>query len=126
MEEYTPQNSTGMNNKQQSSNRWSWYRRNGKTQVKDLVVDSPVNGLELFVVRRYPRRQIVSESYTGPIAAAAGRDETGIVGLVLWGEDVDKISPGDVIRVQNGWCRSRNGQLVVSSGRYGRLLLIEA
>ncbi len=94
-------------------------------QVKDLTENTPVNGLELFVVRRYPRRQIVSESYTGPIAAAAGRDASGMVGLVLWGADVDKISPGDVIRIHNGWCRSRNGQLVVSSGRHGRLILIE-
>lgn len=119
------QESTKQSDKQKKG-RWGKYRRYQKTQVKDLIENAPVNGLELFVVRRYPRRQIVSETYTGPIAAAAGRDATGMVGLVLWGEDVDKISPGDVIRVQNGWCRCRDGQMVVSSGRHGRLILIEA
>ena len=48
------------------------------------------------------------------------KDETGIVGIVLWDEQVDRVKTGDIIRIEGGWCRSRNEELVVSTGKNGR------
>ena len=67
------------------------------------------------MLRMYPQRMIVSSSYTGPVAAACGRDETGLVGLVFWAEQVNQVHVGDVIRIESGWCRSRDGALVAVS-----------
>ena len=78
----------------------------------------------MLVLRIYPQRLLVSGSYTGPVAAACGRDETGLVGLVLWADQIDQVQIGDVIRLHSGWCRSRDGALVVSTGRYGRLSVV--
>lgn len=50
----------------------------------------------MVVLRIYPQRLIVSPRYTGPVAAACGRDATGLVGLVLWNEQIDAIRVGDV------------------------------
>lgn len=79
----------------------------------------------MVVLRIYPQRLIVSPRYTGPVAAACGRDTTGLVGLVLWGEQIKAIRVGDVIRLESGWCRSRDGALVVSTGRHGRISIIQ-
>ena len=54
------------------------------------------------MLRMYPQRMIVSSSYTGPVAAACGRDETGLVGLVFWAEQVNQVHVGDVIRIESG------------------------
>nr|AIF08703.1 hypothetical protein [uncultured marine group II/III euryarchaeote KM3_31_G10] len=89
--------------------------------VNQLTPATSINRLELLVLRRYPRRMVKSSNYEGPVAAACGRDETGVVGLVLWGEEVDQVRTGDVVRVLNGWCRRNHGELVVSSGRSGTL-----
>ncbi len=97
-----------------------------RTRVEDLVAERPVGRLELLVLRRYPRRTVMSKGWTGSIAAACGRDETGLIGLVLWGDQVDRVRTGDLISIQGGWCRYSHGQKVVSTGRTGRLTILKA
>ena len=86
-----------------------------REKVEELEAGKPIGRIELVVLRRYPRRLVNSKSYTGPLAAACGRDETGLVGIVLWGDDVAKVRTGDIIRIEDGWCRRRDGELVVST-----------
>ena len=94
-------------------------------RIENLRPNSPVRRLEMVVLRMYPRRMIVSPTYTGYVAAACGRDETGLVGLVLWGDQIQQVTLGDIIRLETGWCRSRDGALVVSTGKHGRLTVIQ-
>lgn len=84
-----------------------------------------VKRVELVVLRVYPRRIINSKSFSGPIAAACGRDESGIVGLVLWDEQTKQVRVGDVIRITNGWAKEREGELVISTGKYGKLEVLD-
>ena len=93
--------------------------------VKDLTPNRPVKQLDLIILRVYPRRIIYSENYSGPVAAACGRDETGLVGIVLWNEQIDNIRIGDVVRFESGWCQMRDGELVVSTGVNGKLRIID-
>ena len=93
-------------------------------RIANLKPNAPVKDLELVVLRVYPKRLIVSSRYTGYVAAACGRDETGLVGLVLWGDQIESVLIGDVVRLNTGWCRSRDGALVVSTGKHGRLSVV--
>ncbi|MEE2746989.1 MAG: hypothetical protein VX473_00775 [Candidatus Thermoplasmatota archaeon] len=97
-----------------------------RTHVEDLIANRPIGRIELLVLRRYPRRTVMSKGWTGSIAAACGRDETGMIGLVLWGDQVDRVRTGDIISIQGGWCRFSQGQKVISTGRTGRLTVLEA
>ena len=97
-----------------------------RTRVEDLVANRPVGRLEVLILRRYPRRTITSKGWKGSVAAACGRDETGLIGVVLWGDQVDQVRTGDVISIEGGWCRYSHGQKVVSTGRTGRLTVLEA
>ena len=99
--------------------------RDSRQRVGDLIANQSVNRLELVVLRRYPRRLVNSANYTGSLAAACGRDETGLVGIVLWGEQVNRVKAGDIIRIENGWCRIRDGEIIVSTGRNGTLEIID-
>ncbi|MFL2962018.1 MAG: hypothetical protein ACJZ2K_03450 [Candidatus Poseidoniaceae archaeon] len=56
-----------------------------RQKVIDLLPNEVIQRVELVVLRRYPRRLVNSANYTGSLAAACGRDETGLVGIVLWG-----------------------------------------
>ena len=93
--------------------------------VRDLKAETVVKRLELVILRIYPRRIVHSKKYNGPLAAACGRDESGLVGLVLWGEQIDRIRIGDVVRINSGWCTSRDGELVVSTGLSGQITVID-
>ena len=96
-----------------------------RLQVKALKPNRPIKMLDLIILRVYPRRLIYSDSYTGPVAAACGRDETGLVGIVLWNEQIDEIRIGDIVRFESGWCQMRDGELIVSTGMNGRLRIID-
>ncbi|MDA0648215.1 MAG: hypothetical protein O3B00_05845 [archaeon] len=96
-----------------------------RQMVADLRANRPVGRIELVVLRVYPRRMVSTSRYTGPVAAACGRDESGLVGIVLWDEQVKNVQIGDIIRIESGWCREREGELVVSSGKNGRLTVID-
>jgi len=94
-------------------------------RIEHLRPNAPVRQLEMVVLRIYPKRMIVSPTYTGHVAAACGRDETGLVGLVLWADQIQEVNVGDVIRLESGWCRSRDGALVVSTGKHGKLAIVQ-
>lgn len=94
-------------------------------RIENLRANSPIRRLEMVLLRVYPRRMIVSPSYTGYVAAACGRDETGLVGVVLWGDQIQQVTVGDIVRLESGWCRSRDGALVVSTGKHGQLTVIQ-
>ena len=94
-------------------------------RIEHLRPNTPVRQLEMVVLRIYPKRKIVSPTYTGHVAAACGRDETGLVGLVLWADQIREVNVGDVIRLESGWCRSRDGALVVSTGKHGKLAIVQ-
>jgi hypothetical protein len=95
-------------------------------KVVDLQGQSFVRSLDLLILRKYPRRVVASARYSGMVCSAVGRDDTGIVGIVLWGEHVNMVKSGDVVRINNGWCRAQNGELVVSTGRFGCLTFVES
>jgi ssDNA-binding replication factor A large subunit len=97
-----------------------------RVMVSEIQTGKPVGRIELLVLRRYPRRTVKTKAWSGSLAAACGRDETGLVGLVLWGDQVDRVRSGDIIRIENGWCRMSQGQKVVSTGRTGRLTVLAA
>ena len=97
-----------------------------RIRVENIIANRPIGRIELLVLRRYPRRTVMSQGWTGSIAAACGRDETGLIGLVLWGDQVDRVRAGDIIAIQGGWCRYSQGQKVVSTGRTGKLTILEA
>ena len=93
--------------------------------VKDLKPNRPIKKLDLIILRVYPRRLIYSETYSGPVAAACGRDESGLVGIVLWNKQIDDVRIGDVVRFESGWCQMRDGELIVSTGVNGKLRIID-
>ena len=100
-------------------------KKAARQRVYELTPNQKILRLELVVLRRYPRRLVNSKNFTGSLAAACGRDETGIVGIVLWADQVKQVKTGDIIRIENGWCRSRNGELIVSTGKSGTLTVLD-
>ena len=75
-------------------------------------------------VRMYPQRMIETILYTGLWPLRAVETKTGLLGLVFWAEQVNQVHVGDVIRIESGWCRSRDGALVVSTGKHGKLSIV--
>ena len=111
-----------------TKNRTGKYQKKSSRSrllVKDLKPNRPIRNLDLIILRVYPRRLVYSKTYSGPVAAACGRDESGLVGIVLWNEQIDNIRIGDVVRFESGWCQMRDGEIIVSTGVNGKLRIID-
>jgi replication factor A1 len=48
-------------------------------------------------------------------------DETGVVYLTLWDDNIGKVNEGDTIRVENGYVTLFKGNIRLNIGKYGKL-----
>jgi len=48
-------------------------------------------------------------------------DETGVVYLTLWDDNIAKVNEGDSIRVENGYVTLFKGNIRLNIGKYGKL-----
>ncbi|HLC65701.1 MAG TPA: OB-fold nucleic acid binding domain-containing protein [Candidatus Nanoarchaeia archaeon] len=61
----------------------------------------------------------------GRVASAKARDETGEIMLSIWNEDVDKVKTGDKVKITNGFVSEFRGEKQLSTGRFGKLEVVE-
>lgn len=68
-----------------------------------------------------PRTVNLKSGGTNTVADAVISDESGNIKLSLWGEDINKIQPGDRISVENGYINTFKGENSISVGKFGKL-----
>src|SRR3972149_4603082 len=89
-------------------------------KVKDLSPSSKQANLVAKVVNVGERR--TEESRIGPsrqLPEATIGDETGIVIMSLWEDQIDKVSQDDVIAITNGYVSLVRGHIRVNVGKDG-------
>ena len=68
-----------------------------------------------------PPRNVTTSRGASQVADATVQDATGTITLTLWGEDAQRYSVGQKIRVTDGWVKDFRGKLQISMGRSGRI-----
>jgi replication factor A1 len=68
-----------------------------------------------------PRTVNLKSGGTNTVADAIISDESGSMKLSLWGEDINKIQPGDMISVENGYINTFKGENSISIGKFGKM-----
>ena len=58
-----------------------------------------------------------------PITAIA-KDETGDIKLTLWNDDIEKVKSGDKVKLTNGYVSEWQGELQLTTGRFGKIEVI--
>jgi replication factor A1 len=97
-----------------------------RVQIKDI--DAGVKWVNLIarVVRKSDPRYVFSRSGESlALSIATISDGTGSMRLPLWNAQIDRVSIGDTVQIENGRVRTFRGELQVSVGRNGRLQVIE-
>ena len=92
--------------------------------ISEIKNDSRKVDLEATVVEKSEPREVNTKYGKTTVSDATIEDESGTITLVLWGEDNDRIKQGDKVRIENGFVREWNGNLQLSVGKYGKLLVI--
>ena len=68
-----------------------------------------------------PRTVNLKSGGTNNVADAVISDESGSIKLSLWGEDINKIQPGDRVSVENGYVNTFKGENSLAVGKFGKL-----
>ncbi len=70
-----------------------------------------------------PVRDVTTMRGPSRVADATLQDETGTITLTLWGDDTQRFSVGQKVRINDGWVKEYRGKLQVSMGRSGTITL---
>lgn len=68
-----------------------------------------------------PRTVNLKSGGTNTVADAMISDESGNMKLSLWGDDINKIQPGDRVSIENGYINTFKGEISISVGKFGKL-----
>ncbi len=60
------------------------------------------------------------------VASAVISDDSGEMTLSLWNDDADKVKVGDKVKITNGYVSEFNGQKQLTSGKFGKLEVVNA
>ena len=61
----------------------------------------------------------------GKVREATLKDESGTIKVALWNEQADSVEEGDKIQISNGYVKEWQGKKQLSTGKYGKLEVIE-
>ena len=68
-----------------------------------------------------PRTVNLKAGGTNTVADAIISDETGSIKLSLWGDDINKVQPGDRVLIENGYINTFKGEDSINIGKFGNL-----
>jgi len=69
-----------------------------------------------------PRTVNLRTGGTAQVADAFLSDDTGRIKLSLWDDQIEMVSEGDEISIENGYTQAFRGENSLNIGRYGKLV----
>ena len=93
--------------------------------IKDLQARQGNVDLVLEIVEKGDVREFEKFGKKGRVCNATAKDETGTIKLTLWNEQIDEINAGDKVHITNGYVGEYQGELQLSTGKFGKLEVVE-
>ena len=95
-------------------------------QIKDLRVGMKKINLTARVME-IPKPTFVFTRFGNyaSVANASVADDTGMVKLCLWNEQIDAVSAGDMVQIENAHLSLFRGERQLRIGKNGRLVIVE-
>jgi replication factor A1 len=94
-----------------------------EAKVGDLTPQSKAVNVTAKVVSKTEIREIPMGRDGSPhkVSDALIGDETGVVYLTLWDDNIEKVNENDTIRIENGYVTLFKGNIRLNIGKYGKL-----
>lgn len=94
--------------------------------IKDLEARQGNVNLILEIIEKEDVREFEKFGKKGRVCNAVAKDATGTIKLTLWNEDIDKVKVGDNAKIENGWVGEWQGELQLSTGKFGKLEVVSS
>ncbi len=101
----------------------SYEQKPVKSKVENLTPRSRRVDVTVKIVSKNPVRDVVSrnDGSAHRVTEAVAGDETGVILLTLWDNDIERVTDGSVFNVNNGYVTLFKGSMRLNIGRYGSL-----
>src|SRR3989338_5101437 len=93
--------------------------------IKDLQIRQGKVDITVEVVDISEPREFEKFGKKGKVASAKVKDATGEITLSLWNDQVDLVKPGQTLKIINGYVSEFQGEPQLTTGRFGKLEIIE-
>lgn len=93
-------------------------------EIKDLKPNKTVDFLEVEIVDMDEPKEFTTYRGVGRLLNIKAKDGSGEVKITLWNDQIGKVKKGDKIRIENGWVKQYRGELQVSTGKFGRVVIV--
>jgi replication factor A1 len=111
---------------EEASSRTTAPPNEGLTQIKDLKGRMTKVNVKAHVVEiSQPKIVLTRFGFQTYVSTAVVEDETDSIDLSLWNKQIDLVSPGDTILIENGQVAIFRGKRQLRLGRNGRLSVVE-
>ncbi len=94
-------------------------------KINELQARQGNVNIDAEVVDKANPREFDKFGKKGKVCNAKIKDETGIVALTLWNDEVDLVDVGDKLRITNGYVGEWQGELQLSAGKFGKIEVVE-
>ncbi|WP_455277896.1 hypothetical protein [[Eubacterium] cellulosolvens] len=96
-------------------------------KIKDVNSEVKWVNLKARVVKKPMARTVYTRFGNNPLDLSTSTisDETGSIKMPLWNHQINMVSIGDTIQIENGRIRTFRGELQVSIGKAGKLKVIK-
>lgn len=97
-------------------------------QIKELTPRSRRVDVVVRVTSLSPTRRVVSrrDRRAHRVAEAVVEDNTGVIRLTLWDDDIAAVRVGETVRVRNGYVKLFKGSMRLAVGPRGALETVDA
>src|SRR3989344_9401423 len=86
--------------------------RQGNVEIAGIIID------------KSSPREFNKSGSQGRVCNAKLKDDSGQITLSLWNEQVDQVKVGDKIQIKNGYVSEWQGEMQLSTGKFGTLEVI--
>ncbi len=93
-------------------------------QIKELQPKQGKVDITVTVVEKSEPRTFTKFNSQGQVCNAKVKDDSGTITLSLWNEQVSQIDVGDVISIKNGYVSEWQGEMQLSTGKFGKLEVV--
>ncbi len=93
--------------------------------IEELKAGQGKVDIEVEVVDISEARTFSKFGKDGRVATAKVKDDSGEIDLTLWNENIDDVSVGDKIKIENGYVSEFQGNTQLTAGKFGTLSVVK-
>lgn len=93
--------------------------------IKDIQAKTGNNDVIAEVIDISPIREFEKDGKSGRVATATIKDESAIIKLTLWNEQIDTVTLGDKLEITNAWCDEWKEEKKLSPGKFGKIKVLD-